>query len=610
MKKAYNQNGKLTDIIESTESGTYTCPICHEELTRNFGAIKQYFSHPKGLGDDCEYKMKLVVKEEAVELTEDDLDILQEEFYEKAFDEVEIEMSDYKSEEGYNLTEEQKEIIFSKEDRIKVAALAGAAKSSTLYYYSKERPFKRILYVVYNKAMKDEAMKSFGRLGNVDIKTMHGLAYGYVGKYYRNKLTFNYGVVDIINDLKLNWNRDMELAVKINAMMKEYMLSSAQEFKDLEMFEEDKMRKQILSCSQTLWEMKKNTQNDIKVEHDFYLKLFQLSKTDLSRKYDIILLDESQDSSKMMFDIILNSNVKGVVIVGDQYQQLYAWRNAVNIMPMFDAKEYKLTTSFRVSQNIAHIANLIISDFGEADIGMKGFNTKQKIVDHIDKSKPYACLCRTNSYIFSEIAEALSRDKNKKMFFEGGYQSYNFMNLVDAYRFSQGMETNNPILSKFKDYDTMCEYAEETVDLELLALKRMVEKYGSRILDIVNGIKNHSVTNKADADILFSTIHRSKGQTYNMPVYISNDHFDMGEAYGKKYNLIKNFFDEMFGEGVNGAEKEEKNIYEEMCIVYVAITRCAGEIELSDGIKQYLLLRYDDMEHNLHNPNEKKSIMI
>ena len=59
------------------------------------------------------------------------------------------------SEEGYYLTQEQKDIIFAKEDRIKIAALSGSSKSTTLYYYAKTRPFKKILYVVYNKSMRE-----------------------------------------------------------------------------------------------------------------------------------------------------------------------------------------------------------------------------------------------------------------------------------------------------------------------------------------------------------------------------------------------------------------------------------------------------------------------
>lgn len=581
MKKAYNQNHKLIDIIESVSSDIYTCPVCKEVLTRNFGSQKQFYSHPKNVdATNCEIKMKLIVKENKSIFQEQESSILSNEFYNKKFDEVSIEMSTYMSEEGYYLTKEQENIIHSKEDKIKISALAGSAKSSTLYYYAKERPFNKILYLVYNKAMREEAEKSFGKLNHVDIKTIHGLAYGYVGRFYKDKLTFNYGVVDIIKDLNLNWNKDMELAVKINEMLKQYMLSDVKEINDLEMYLDDDMRSQIVSFSEKLWNMMKSYKNKIKVTHDFYLKLFQLSKTDLSRKYDIILLDEAQDSSKMMFDIIKNSNVNGIVVVGDMYQQLYSWRNAVNIMPMFEAKEYFLTTSFRVSQNIAHIANLIISDISNNDIRMKGFNSKQTIVDKIDKSKPYVCLCRTNAYIFAEIAEALSIDKKKKLFFEGGYKSYNFQNLVDCYYFSIGKPTKNKTLSKFKDYYEMEDYADRTVDLELLALIKMVKRYGSKIIEIVDGIKNNSVDKKELADILFSTIHRAKGQNYLLPVYISDDHFDIESTYRRKY--IEQ----------DGNMNTNDNLFEEMAIVYVAITRCAREIELSDTIKRYLLLRY------------------
>ena len=45
----------------------------------------------------------------------------------------------------------------------------------------------------------------------------------------------------------------------------------------------------------------------------------------------------------------------------------------------------------------------------------------------------------------------------------------------------------------------------------------MIDKYGSDIPRIVDSIKSNSVTDKLIADVIFSTIHRSKGMTYNMP---------------------------------------------------------------------------------------------
>ena len=602
MKKALDQNNKMVDIIESTSNNTYHCPVCKKELIRNFGAVKQFYSHQKDVdATDCEIKMKLIIKEDKSIFQQSESNILSTEFYNKQFDDVEVEMSDYMSEEGYWLTKEQKDIIFSTENRVKVSALAGSAKTSTIYYYCKERPFSKILYLVYNKSQKDSAMLTFGKLKGVSVMTVHGLAFGIVGRFYKDKLTFNYGVVDIIKDLNLYWNKDMELANKVNELMKQYMLSNVQEFEELEIFKEDDMRSKILSCAHRLWELKKSYKNSVKIEHDFYLKLYQLEKKDLSSKYDIICQDEAQDQNLMMLDIIINSNVKSVVMIGDKFQSIYGFRNAINIMPLFEATEYKLTTSFRVSQNIAHISNLIISDFVGDDIKMKGFNSKQTIVDKIDKSKPYACLCRTNAYIFSEIADALSEDKNKRLFFEGGYQSYNFTNLVDMYWYSQGHPTKNKILSKFKDYNAMCEYSKKTEDIELLSLIRMVDKYGSNIVSIVEGIKNNATTNKDKADIIFSTCHRAKGATYSIPVYISGDHLDIESLYRRKYITPR--------EELSKADIEnlEKDISQEIYIIYVAITRASRSVEISDSIKRYLLMRYNHIGHELHNVINKNN---
>lgn len=583
MKVAKNQRNEFIDIKNSVEEDNYYCPVCKKLLERKWGLELQYFAHPKGVGDNCEIKMKLLLKEAETNFTDDDHSILQE-YFNKKYDDIQIPFSDYMSEDGYYLTQEQKDIIFSKEDRVKVSALSGSAKSSTLYYYAKERPFKKILYIVYNKAMKDEAERLFGKLHNTEIKTIHGLAYKYVGKYYRSKLTLNYNAVDVIKDLNLSWRKEQEIAVKVNEMMKGYMLSDVQNFEDLDMYNDEsnkKYRPTIIELCKQLWDQKKDYKSDIKIEHDFYLKLFQLEKVDLSDKYDIIMADEAQDLSKLVLNVINNSNIKGVVIVGDQHQGIYGWRNAINIIPMFKGKEYKLTTSFRVSQNIANVANLIIKDTKDIDIHMLGFNKNQKIVDKINKNKPYVCLCRTNSYIFAEVIEAM-REGNKRIYFEGGYRGYSFDNILQGYYFSLGHETKNPLFSNFKNYMQMEEYAEKNEDLELKAIIRMIEQYGSIIPELIDRIKDNVVKDKTKADIIFSTIHKSKGMTYSIPVLISDDHYDI-ESYFRNKFIIKD-------------EKKIKDCGEEINIIYVGITRCAGDIELSDTLKRYLILRHDYMK--------------
>lgn len=577
----------MVKIIDSIAEEKYTCPICGEVLTRNFGLINQFYSHPKGKGDNCELKIKLMLKDNPIEFEDDDLEILRKEYYEKEFSDVKIEMSDYISEEGYPLTLQQKDIIFSTEDRIKVSALAGSSKTTTLYYYAKERSNKKILYLVYNKSMQMEAENTFGKLGNVEIKTIHSLGYSYVGKNYRHKLTFGYNAVDVMKDLSIKWEHQ-ELAVKVYEMIKAYMLSEVERFEDLEMYKDDRNREVIISYCYRLWELKKDLNSNVKVEHDFYLKCYQQTKQDLSRKYDILLLDEAQDSSLLVFDIIKSSNIKSIAIVGDIFQKIYGWRNACNIMPLFEAKEYKLTTSFRVGQNIANIANMVIEDVHDTQIGMTGFNSKQIIVHGIDKRKPYACLCRTNSALFGETIDALNHGK-KALYYEGGYSGYNFNNILDCYNFSMGMKVKNPLFNKFDGYSKMEEFAEQNTDIELLSLIRMVKNYGMDIPKLINKIKTSTTTDKNKSDVQFSTIHKSKGSTIEIPLLISDDHFDIEDYFDKKF--LKMELD------------KEKDFYEEMCLVYVAITRAKSSIQLSDTIKQYLILR-----HKFNKENETKII--
>lgn len=116
MKSAKNANNKLVKILDSVQGEIYTCPICKEVLTRNFGLISQFFSHPKDKGANCELKLKLMLKDNPTEFESDELTILKE-YYNKRFSDVEIEMSDLLSDEGYPLTQQQKDIIYSTEDR-------------------------------------------------------------------------------------------------------------------------------------------------------------------------------------------------------------------------------------------------------------------------------------------------------------------------------------------------------------------------------------------------------------------------------------------------------------------------------------------------------------
>lgn len=576
--------GNKVKILDSLPRKSYTCPICGEKLKRNFGVIKQYFSHRNGEGESCELKLKQKMLEEEAILSEENLRLLDTVYFSKKFDNIKTEITDEKSEEGYPLTKEQVKIIKSKEDKIKISATAGSSKTTTLYYYAKARPNKKILYLVYNAAMKKEAEESFGKLGNVTVKTVHGLAYQYVGKNYRDKLTFNYRPIDVLKDLNLSSkDKHQELAVNIYLLLNEFMLSDKETLEEIEMFTEkeyEKDKPKILKLANKLWEKKKSLTSSVNIEHDFYLKLFHLGKKQLTGSYDIVMLDEAQDSNLLTLDMVNNLNINGVVMVGDPYQQMYEWRNAQDILKLFEAKEYHLLTSFRVSQNIANIANLLISDILGERLEMKGFNSEQKIVHNLSSKDKYTCIARTNSYLFNEAIDLIYQ--NKRIYFEGGFNSYKFNEIKDAYSFSIGVKNDNAIFKRFKDYDEMKKFAKTTKDVSLLSLIAVVSKYGGEIPRMIRDIKNNCVEYKKSADVIMTTTHKSKGQTYQN-VKICED-----------FASMKTLFKDLHIEEISPDKRTQliSENQEECRILYVAITRAKGKIMLSNDLKEYLILRH------------------
>lgn len=62
-----------------------------------------------------------------------------------------------------------------------------------------------------------------------------------------------------------------------------------------------------------------------------YLKIYQLSKLDLSSRYITVLFDEAQDANPVTSSIILEQACR-VVLAADTHQQIYRFRGADNAL--------------------------------------------------------------------------------------------------------------------------------------------------------------------------------------------------------------------------------------------------------------------------------------
>lgn len=187
---------------------------------------------------------------------------------------------------------------------------------------------------------------------------------------------------------------------------------------------------------------------------------------------------------------------------------------------------------------------------------------------------------RTNSTILEECIEAIKHGKTK-IYFEGGYNSYKFNDILDCYKFYLGEKVKNNKFNKFKDYDQMEKYAQENEDIELLGFIKTINDYGSRIPELIENIKNCECKSRNDMELGVCTAHKSKGATFEN-VKIADDFFSMEDYFNKRYIEVKQ----------DGDNSYFTKAEEEVCVLYVAITRAKKNIQLNNDLLRYLLLRY------------------
>ena len=472
------------------------------------------------------------------------------------------------------LTAEQQDIVKSSAEQILVNACAGSGKTTTLYNFAQARAEQRILYLAFNKSMQQEAEQKFQKLDKTEVRTVHSLAYGQVGYKYKDKLTYKYKTYQLAQDLGYDYNKagEVDLIYEVNKLFKDYLRSAAfsiENYLNSLNYEFNNAKSKVLELLNKIFELKKNPNNNVGVTHNFYLKLYQLSKPNLDRKYDLLLLDEAQDINEVIIDIFQRQQMKKVA-VGDSNQQIYAWNGAVDALQKIEGEKYYLTHSFRIGEQLARICNLILHDFKDnTAIKIKGESNSQT-VGKIDQNYLYTKLCRTRAKVFDNAVDKIK--KGARLYFEGGVYSYNFNTFIEAWKFRQGEPYNDPLLAPFDSYEEMKHYADNVNDLELKYLIKVVDKYKGQIPDYVKRINRFALDDKAKADIILSTLHRAKGLEYQQLI-LEDDFLDLA--------VIKKLLDK--------GKITSEEISEEVNIIYVALTRAAGKLELNNSLQNYIL---------------------
>ena len=504
-----------------------------------------------------------------------------------------------------NITQQQKDIVQSVKiyKNIKINAFAGTGKTSTLKLISNEYSNKRILYLAFNSSIKNEAMEIFP--SNTDVKTTHGLAFGAVKKNTNIDLSnlTNYRAIDISKEFDITYNQSVSTIKIFDAFCNSSLLEISKD--DIEHKTAKKMFDYMLI-------------NKMKPTHSFYLKYYHLliSSGQISQfHYDIIMLDEVQDTNEVTLAIFEALSSKTKIYVGDEHQQIYSFRGSKNALSKVKCdKSFYLSCSFRFNDSIASFANILLKNFKNETIKI---DTIQN--DNVDiKTNGY--ISRTNATLISTIA---SRINLRKPFVTVRDPNEIFNLTIEVYYMlnqKKKMIKRNIFLKDFDSEDEIADYAKEVEDYELKSALKVVKEYGDKIFEFkeisekfYNAWKNrfNNGFDKRIEEILFlTTAHTAKGLEWDR-VTIADDFTDFADLIVDcGYDSLKVFQQDI----LNSLSCE---LLDEFNLFYVAITRAKISIVkdsenfhylMSKNINRLIDSRIQESKQDMQNSKSTKKI--
>ncbi|KAM9028804.1 F-box DNA helicase 1 isoform 1-T1 [Ara ararauna] len=503
------------------------------------------------------------------------------------------------------LTHEQQRVLNHKIERgqiVKIMAFAGSGKTSTLVKYAEKFAGLRFLYVAFNKAVAERGRSVFP--GNVTCRTFHSLAYRSVGKHYKEKGKLNFSKMSAYSISFLLRNRKGQ-SLFVRGKMVSQTLESFFASSDEEICEEhaphwfrntagltqpvSQAEKEIsVKEAKEIWHNMKKLDGDAEKKYkmtcDGYLKLWQLSKPQLSG-YDAIFVDEAQDCTPAIVDIVLSQRC-GIILVGDPHQQIYTFRGAVNTLySVPHTHVYYLTQSFRFGPEIAYVGATILDVCKRMrSKTLVGGNQKGDVRGSTEGK--LTLLSRSNFNVFEDAVALTGKDRPVKVHMIGGLARFGLSKIHDVWKLSQPVDErrrlnlviNDSFIKKWEEtqgFIGLKEYAKHVNDKELQTKIDIVEKYRERIPELVRQIESSHVPDEARADYLIGTVHQAKGLEFDT-VLLADD-FVQVQAPGGNYQIRTDTIIDIYPE-------------DEWNLLYVAVTRAKKCLLMSKSLEHLLAL--------------------
>lgn len=469
-------------------------------------------------------------------------------------------------------TEEQRTIIEALKNNkvIKINAFAGTGKTSTLQMLTDYYKSDSFLYLAYNKSIELEAKNKFGR--NVEVKTIHALAYKYVmlATDLNLKKIVNY-TPKLISDLfKIDYKKSKQILLVFN-----YYCNS------------DKLEPSILYQDYIKSIISKIENKELEISFDYILKKFQLLLNDglTTNSFDTILLDEAQDSNDVILDIFKRLNSNNKVLVGDKHQQIYSFRDSKNVMTKIEGKELSLTKTFRFSKKIAFYANTLLNRFkGEtlkilSDIDEISFDSAYKNLNNT-----IGFISRGNAYLISKMKELSNKNKKYKTV---RHPKEIFLTIKDIAYFldnnKKSISMQNRFLQSLNNKKDLEDYIMQTKDYQLETTLRVYNVLFDNDIKNLLRLEAEAIEYFRSDNIFryyLTTAHTAKGLEFDL-TYIADDFFPFEKLiYKMGYKTYQKFYDNIL--------QDKNKLFDEFNLLYVAITRCKFSMKIDDNNFKYI----------------------
>lgn len=477
------------------------------------------------------------------------------------------------------LSEEQMAIIHCT-GHARINAVAGSGKTSTLIAYAAKQPKeKRILYVAFNRTAKEDASTRFAAAGltHVQTETLHSLAFKSLEVHEKWEVqNKGYSVDEISKMISFRGKKQQAeykffLAHHVQKCLEyfcHHSSSKVQAAAYIESISELNIQREVAPHAQWIEKQvtqvfEKMQQGHIPITHDFYLKQFQLSRKKLSAH--ILLLDEAQDASPVMLDMIQQQRAT-CLLVGDTHQQIYSWRHAINALEQVNFPLFHLSKSYRLPPHIAKIAADTLALKKPVSIIGCGKHTAQKTK---------VILGRTNQALLLYALEWVLQHPNKKLQLGGTLQSYlqseEGASLYDVWNVLYGKKQyiQHPVLQQLRNEEQLMTYIQTTGSTQLQTLVTIAKHYRKELPFVLKKLQLAIVKNgcEQESDLFLSSVHRAKGMEFDVVELLPD--FMPPEKWIQAWHSKQSRYDRI-------------RLEEELNLLYVAITRAKSQLIIPD----------------------------